>query len=678
MFVEPTVLERSVAVIRAGSWSACGFDLGASTRSQGPAARHNGLMTSAAMRVLTIAATLAVVAGLALGSLIGDIKLALTAGLATVAVAGGWIVALRVPRSAVAPALAWTGAAVVVVLANDVVAASASSSSPLPFAEVARHWWVGLWPVNLAGLVALLLVFPNGRRPGWIGRTVPWLFVIATVVTIAGQWGLTQDGGQVVTDTRPAVVVFAGPLLVAVCLVTTVVDIVACYRASGFRVRHQMKWLVVSGGLVVVLLFAGWAMQALGLPVVTSYAPFLFATVVAVPASVVIAIVRYDVLDVDRILSASLAWLITLLVSATIFAGVVVAVSGLMAQYSALSTAAAAFATALALLPSHRLINSFVGRLVDRDRYVAVAMVERFAADVRAGRREPEEIEGVLREAQHDDDLTVLLARPDGSWMRIDGTAADPIESSHHLDLRAQDDVIARLVLGWSSARARSRLAALVRPAYVPIEVSRLRLALRAALEESRESRARLSSATADERRRIERDLHDGIQQRIIATGMRLRSVQNRVGPAEADDLDRAVQELLGTVDELRRLAHGVRPGRLDDGLAAALAALNESAPVPVEVKVGELPEIDEARAATAYFVASEATANALKHAQATLILVEVTSDNGMLALSISDDGIGLPPTADLFHLRDRVRSVGGELAFTSTPGSGTTVSAVI
>lgn len=635
-------------------------------------------MAPVVMRVFTIAATLAVAGGSVLGTVTGDLKLTLTAALATVAVVGGWVIARRTPLSAVAPALAWTGASVLVVFANDVVAASASSASPLPFAEFARHWWVGLWPVNLAGVVALLLVFPDGRRPGWIGRTVPLLFAVATGVTIAGQWGLTQDGGQVATDARPAAIVFAGPLLVAACLVLTVIDTVARYRASGSRVRRQMKWLMLSGGLVVVLLFAGWAMQALGVPIVASYAPFLLATVVAVPSSVVIAIVRYDLLDVDRVLSASVAWLMTLLVSAGIFASVVVAVGGLIAQHSAVGSAAAAFVTALTLLPLHRLINTFVGRIVDRDRYVAVAMVERFAADVRTGRREPEEIEGVLREAQDDADLVVLLARPGGGWMRLDGTPVSPPQGSHQLDLRAKDDVIARLVLGWDSARARGRLAALAKPAYVPLEVSRLRLALRAALEDSRESRARLSKATADERRRIERDLHDGIQQRIIATGMRLRSVQSRVGQAEADDLDRAVEELLGTVEELRRLAHGVRPGRLDDGLAAALAALHESGPVPIEVKVGELPAIDEARAATAYFVASEATANALKHADASHIIVDVAADDGLLALSISDDGVGLSPTADLFHLRDRVQSVGGELTITSTPGAGTTVSAVI
>jgi signal transduction histidine kinase len=156
----------------------------------------------------------------------------------------------------------------------------------------------------------------------------------------------------------------------------------------------------------------------------------------------------------------------------------------------------------------------------------------------------------------------------------------------------------------------------------VPIEVSRLRLGLRDALAETEASRERVAAANAVERRRLERDLHDGVQPRLVATGMRLRSLQRHLRAVPSAEIDVAVGELETTVAELRRLAHGVRPSRIDDGLPAALASLRADEPVPVHVSVGELPALDDVRALTAYFVASEAVANAHKHAHASRIEV--------------------------------------------------------
>jgi len=124
----------------------------------------------------------------------------------------------------------------------------------------------------------------------------------------------------------------------------------------------------------------------------------------------------------------------------------------------------------------------------------------------------------------------------------------------------------------------------------LPIEVSRLRIGLRRALTEVDESRRRLVSATIDERRRLERDLHDGAQQQLVAIGMQLRAAQYRLRPDDpvSDDLELAVERLEATVGELRRLAHSVRPASLDDGLPAALARLGAECPLPVDFVVEE------------------------------------------------------------------------------------------
>jgi signal transduction histidine kinase len=235
------------------------------------------------------------------------------------------------------------------------------------------------------------------------------------------------------------------------------------------------------------------------------------------------------------------------------------------------------------------------------------------------------------------------------------------------------------VVLGWSSARARRRIADLARVAWVPIEVSRLRLELRVALTEVRRSRARLAETAAAERRRLERDLHDGAQQHLLAIGMRLRLLQRELAGTQAAEIDAAVHDLRGTVDELRRLAQGVRPSRLDDGLAAALAAVRATSPLPFTLVVDELPVLEETRALTAYLVVSEAVSNVLKHARASRIDVRVSPCDGRIAVEVRDDGIGgVPGDEPLSALRDRVLSVGGTLRVDSPPGAGTTIVAVI
>ena len=280
----------------------------------------------------------------------------------------------------------------------------------------------------------------------------------------------------------------------------------------------------------------------------------------------------------------------------------------------------------------------------------------------------------MLQEAQGDPGLRIALARPDG-WSDLRGV---PVEEPVGFALEAGGDTIGMITLGWESARARRRIADLARVAWVPIEVSRLRLVLREALDEVEASRVRLVDAAATERKRLERDLHDGAQQRIIATGMRLRSLQQRLDSTAAAEVDTAIGELEVTVTELRRLAHGVRPSRLDDGLGPALEGLLETSPVPVDLHVAALPEADEARTLTAYLVASEAVTNALKHARARRIGVRLGAQGDRLTVRVTDDGVGGIPDGGLTALRDRVASVGGSLQVDSPVGGGTTISAVV
>ena len=159
---------------------------------------------------------------------------------------------------------------------------------------------------------------------------------------------------------------------------------------------------------------------------------------------------------------------------------------------------------------------------------------------------------------------------------------------------------------------------------------------------------------------------------------MRLRRLQRELSGAQASEVDRAVADLEDTVRELRSLAHGVRPARLDDGLGPALEAVRAASPVPITLWVDELPPANEVRTATAYLVVSEAVTNALKHARAQSIDVAVGPLEGRMSIEVRDDGVGGAPEDGPVALRDRVASVGGTMTVVSPAGGGTTVRAVV
>jgi signal transduction histidine kinase len=183
------------------------------------------------------------------------------------------------------------------------------------------------------------------------------------------------------------------------------------------------------------------------------------------------------------------------------------------------------------------------------------------------------------------------------------------------------------------------------------------------------------------ERRRLERDLHDGAQQRLVSLALTLRMARDKLGPDAGDAgrlLDRSRQELEEALKELRELARGIHPTVLSNrGLAGAVEALAHRAPLPVEV--GELPseKLPEQVELAAYFVVSEALTNVAKHASATRASVTMTKAGGRLALEVSDDGIGgadIDLGTGLRGLTDRLAAIEGRLDIDSKPGLGTTV----
>ncbi|OXM64580.1 histidine kinase [Amycolatopsis vastitatis] len=267
---------------------------------------------------------------------------------------------------------------------------------------------------------------------------------------------------------------------------------------------------------------------------------------------------------------------------------------------------------------------------------------------------------GVLRARVGNAEMIRLLLERDGT-----GLAA-----------LVQDDEV------WKDSRSIDALNA---AAGLVLDNQRLTAELEQRLAEVRASRARLVAAGDEERRRLERDLHDGAQQRLVSVVLLLRMAGRRYGAALPTEvralLGGAVDELQTAITELRELARGIRPAILTEaGLAAAVRSLAARIPMEVGLSVGTVPRLDAAVEATAYFVTSEALTNALKHAQTDHVDVRIAVEGAELRVAVTDAGAGgadLEGGTGLAGLRDRVQALGGELEVASGPG-GTTVCAVI
>jgi signal transduction histidine kinase len=196
-------------------------------------------------------------------------------------------------------------------------------------------------------------------------------------------------------------------------------------------------------------------------------------------------------------------------------------------------------------------------------------------------------------------------------------------------------------------------------------------------------SRRRIVAASDEARRRIERDIHDGTQQRLVSLGLAVRAMEANVPPDEGDlraELSRIARGLADAVADLQELSRGIHPAVLSKGgLGPALRTLTRRSAIPVELDVTTDARFPEPVEVAAYFVVSEALANASKHAQATRVEVSLAPRNGRLRLSIRDDGVGGADPArgsGLVGLTDRVEALGGSIHARSRPGAGTHITA--
>lgn len=540
-------------------------------------------------------------------------------------------------------------------------------------------WWI------LATFALLLLYFPNGRVPSPRWRWVPAAVVIAAAVT-------QVDGAVAPEPFRAPLADLDRPFgeapawwqgLAAICFVLLLALIIACvgslllrFHASDGIERQQIKWLALAGiGMplypvlclieIVVWGQAEWFSAAVGL-----------ASLIATPVAAAIAVLRYDLYDVDKALTLAVAWGLVTALTLGVYATVSSLTGLLIGRSSELGVALGTAAAALLLLPTVRVVRRRVDSRMYPLRRAALAAVETLQREVSAGRAQPEQVEAVLREALRDPGLRVGFRVP-GSEAFLD-EAGERVPADGVLVLL--DEEPTGVVVPGSGPASVELLREVSNRCATLVEVVRLRREVSSALAEAEMSRGRLLAAGYDERRRLERDLHDGAQQRLVSLGMSLRLAQRHLddGTVDVDGLlDQSVAELGTAVAELRQIAHGLRPISLDDGLPAALSNLVRTVPLTVDMDVDDGP-VPDAVATTAYYVVSEAIANAIKHAEATRLGLYVVRRDGQLLVRITDDGCGGAQLGLRSGLVDRVAALGGTLHVDSEHGRGTQVEAAL
>jgi len=527
---------------------------------------------------------------------------------------------------------------------------------------LSRRWGHALAATAIVASVALgaKAVQDTDFDPPYAAMQNPW-----AVPSIAG-----------VVDVVAAV----GIALTMLGLVAAGASLVVRFRRSDGRERQQLRWMALIAVPLPVLVVVSFIASVSDLPVLRTVATGGFVALIPIAAG--LSVQRYRLYDVDRILSRATAYALSSLLLAGWYVGVVAVAGRTLAGLvddSVVPVALATAATVVLAAPLHRRLQDVIDKRFDRRRYDAHRIV---SEHVRAS-TPTRSLEATLSEALHDPTLSVAYWMPARSQWVTDAGRPATIEVGD-IEVARNDEAVARIRV--DRAVADSRLAIeLATEALPELDNVRLRAEVALQLEEVRESRARIVAAEASERHRIERNLHDGAQQRLLALAMELRASQLLDG--DADDaaqeralVDHAVDELGTAIRELRELANGLHPSVLaDGGLAAALDDLAGRVPLVVELDVvpGRFDAVVEE---ALWFVACEAVANAVKHARAHRLHLTISSGGDTVRLVCRDDGVGGAQVggSGLRGITDRAEAVGGSLGVHSVPGGGTTIEAVV
>jgi signal transduction histidine kinase len=570
--------------------------------------------------------------------------------------------------------------------------------------------------INTAGVLALpwaLLRFPDGRLVSAHWRVVEWLVIAAAVLggvaaLLNSGWGGDVDQAVQVSPLRGTTAPLGDVLsavffpAMSVAMITSAASLIIRYRHSAGEIRLQIKWLAYAGAFLIatfvtIIATAGAAtVDALWQQTMVAIA---FA---ALPAAIGVAVLKYRLYDIDVVINRTVVLGVLAAFITSVYAAVVVGVGALLGGRSGLALPIAATAmVAVAFEPVRHVSQRWANRLV----YGRRASPYEVLADLTERLAVAESEEGVL------DRMAMLLCDGTGAarasvWLGDDdrlrlGASAPPdvpvaaTASSGHLDgdrfpVHHGGGMVGMLEVvkprgSTLTPTERDLVLDLAGSAGLLLGHQRLNESLAMRARELGESRTRLVEAQDTERRRLERVLHDGAQQQIVALKVQLGLAAKLA--AGHDDLVRLLidlgDEAQAALEEVRALAKGIYPPLLaSDGLKAAIGGLAGSAPVEVSVHgdgIGRYPADIEA---AVYFNVSEAITNAVKHGDPP-IHVALSADRATLGYEVRDAGPGFDPavlkaSSGVRNMADRMDAVGGALRIDSAPGRSTIVAGAV
>ena len=583
----------------------------------------------------------------------------------------------------------------------------------LPAGGAYAAWLVEwIWIPLITGLAIVAAIFPEGRflTPGW--RRAMWAAVAISLVPTALNAviprltvyaGLDNPVGFGGGRIRAAAV--ASTTLMLPVVVVGAAAIVRRFRRSKGDERLQLKWLTLSTTLVAAM-FAVYGVLVIIQGTVspngrglTWLEDLTILAFLAVPVSVAFGVLKYRLYDIDIVINKAVVYGAIAVFITAVYLLVVIGVGSLIGYASnpVLSAIAAAI-IALAFQPARRwaqrLANRFVYGRRSTPYEVLSQLSSRFANAYSLDDALPR-LAHVSADAVGAERATVWLRadgtlRPTASWPKDRAIAPLPMQGQGLPSFGPRET-------GFAVRHQGDPLGAVsvVMPANEPLGPAQRKLLEDVAaqtglvlrnvglLEDLRASRRRLVAAQDEERRRLERNIHDGAQQQLVALSVQLRLVEQLVDrdATKAHEVLRQLQQTTSdALEDLRDLARGIYPPLLaDQGLPAALEAQARKSGLPITLAPDGVGRYDQDVEAAVYFCVLEALQNVAKYARATAITVALHDADRRLLFEVNDDGVGFDPAhavggMGLRSMSDRVEAVGGALEVASTPGRGTTV----
>jgi signal transduction histidine kinase len=627
----------------------------------------------------------------------------------------GMLITRRDPRNTIGWLMLATGFVWASSGCSDLYVVYGGHTNPgsLPGVAIVAALGSSAWVPGI-GLIGtfLILLFPNGRLPSPRWRLVGWLSA-ATItlgsLTVLLRPGPLNDAVVQGIENPLGVDAFSGILsvvsvsiaLLPVCILASAAALVVRFRHSRGVERLQLKWLATAGALVALMFLVSMtaSVTAGAGDQVPSWVDALqeatLLSFAVIPLAIGVAILKHGLYGIDVVINKAVVFGALASFITAVYVAIVVGIGRLVGHGDRPNLALSITATAVvavAFQPVRDRVQRFANQLVYGTRATPYEVMSDFADRMGSTYSATDLLPMMARTVAQGvgaGRVDVWLAVGPG-LVREASWPPEPAAQAPQATADTIDDLLGDRVVPVRHQGELLGALTVVKPVGEPVTpvedkllddvAAQAGLVLRNArlIDDLRSSRQRLVTTSDEERRRLERNLHDGAQQNLVSVALMLRAVRGRLGPDDTVGaaLDVASEHLTTAIDELRELARGIHPAILTDrGLAPALRSLAERSPVPVVVDYRLTARLPANVEGTLYFVAAEALANVAKYAQASEVTVGVTRTDTTVTLTVDDDGIGGADDtrgSGLRGLVDRVSVVDGTLRVFSPRSGGT------